>query len=355
MVDYDDMVRMLFALAAAFLAASVVSAIQEHNAQNVTPSELKGLGCLPEKITPKATTVTFSERAPSLWDWRNVGGTNYMTSVKDQGSCGSCVAFGTIGAFEAVIKIEGGPTTDLSEAHLFFCGGGTCADGWYISSALDYLKDYGTPDETCFPYHDYDMPCGDTCSDWQDRAWKIKEWQWVTGRENIKNALVTYGPLVTAFDVYTDFDDYWSNPHSWPDDVYYHYYGFERGGHSVTLVGYNDNDQYWICKNSWGTSGGLNGYFKIKYRECNIENNVAYIEYQQSENVFPVAAFNYIPHFPTTQHLIHFIDLSTDPDGTIVAWYWELGDGTVSYEQNPVHQYSDDGIYQVNLTVTDDD
>jgi len=69
----------------------------------------------------------------------------------------------------------------------------------------------------------------------------------------------------------------------------------------------------------------------------------------------PNADFTWTPSNPTTSDTIQFTDQSSDPDGTIVSWYWEFGDGNTSSQQNPQHQYADDGTYQVNLTVTDDD
>ena len=43
-----------------------------------------------------------------------------------------------------------------------------------------------------------------------------------------------------------------------------------RGGHAILLMGFDDNHEYWICKNSWGTGWGENGYFRIKYGESGI-------------------------------------------------------------------------------------
>jgi chitodextrinase len=51
---------------------------------------------------------------------------------------------------------------------------------------------------------------------------------------------------------------------------------------------------------------------------------------------------------------VHFTDGSTDPDGHILAWSWDFGDGTTSTEQSPVHTYAGPGTYHVTLTVTDD-
>ena len=228
----------------------------------------RGLGCLPENRDENKVVKLTLAGVPSSYDWRDYG---VMTSVKNQGGCGSCVAFGTIGAFEAVIQVDGGPSTDLSEAHLFFCGGGNCTDGWYISTALNYLVNYGTPDESCFPYQDHDMSCSNTCSDWQVRARKILTWSLVAQDiTSIKSALVSHGPLVARFDLYTDF-------YSYPGGVYHHTWGSLEGGHCVTIVGYNDSQSCWICKNSWGSSWGESGYFRMGYGECGIESYVAYI------------------------------------------------------------------------------
>lgn len=72
-------------------------------------------------------------------------------------------------------------------------------------------------------------------------------------------------------------------------------------------------------------------------------------------NTAPVASFTSAPPSPTTQDSVDFIDTSSDPDGNIVSWFWDFGDGSTSTAWNPSHQYSDDGSYSVSLTVTDND
>ncbi len=68
----------------------------------------------------------------------------------------------------------------------------------------------------------------------------------------------------------------------------------------------------------------------------------------------PLAAFEFFPESPSTRDTIQFTDTSTDPDGEIVAWQWDFGDGTTSTQQNPTHRYEEGGVYTVTLTVTDD-
>ena len=67
-------------------------------------------------------------------------------------------------------------------------------------------------------------------------------------------------------------------------------------------------------------------------------------------NVAPTAAFT----FAATDLSVDFTDASTDSDGTIASWSWDLGDGNTSTDQNPTHVYAAAGTYTVELTVTDD-
>jgi len=69
----------------------------------------------------------------------------------------------------------------------------------------------------------------------------------------------------------------------------------------------------------------------------------------------PVASFTYYPFGPSILDIINFEDTSEDPDGTIVSWLWEFGDGNTSTRRNLSHQYADKGDYLVRLTVTDND
>jgi len=72
-------------------------------------------------------------------------------------------------------------------------------------------------------------------------------------------------------------------------------------------------------------------------------------------NKLPQADFTFTPESPTDLDTIAFEDLSSDPDGQVVAWLWEFGDGTTSAEQNSSHRYADNGRYTVKLTVWDNE
>jgi C1A family cysteine protease len=234
-----------------------------------------GLGALPEQIPDGARlrSPTAAGILPTHFDWRNNLGYNWMTPVQSQGSCGSCVAFGAVAALEGQLKIQGNNPSwniDLSEAHLFSCGGGSCTSGWYVSSALNYLEEYGTPDEACAPYRSTSVSCANSCSDWQSRAYKIRSWNWIAPDPSAIEAALLNGPLVARFDVYSDFLTYTSG-------VYHHTSGDLKGGHAVALVGYDSVERYWIAKNSWGAPWGESGYFRIGFGEAGIDDAVASI------------------------------------------------------------------------------
>ncbi len=207
---------------------------------------------------------------PSSFDWRNNGG-DWTTSIKDQGSCGSCWAFGALAALEAQIDIAANePTvnTDLSEQYMLSCSEGDC-EGWDLHSTMNFLRDTGTTDDACFSYlADDTIPCGNACPYCGGRMWNITSWGWVDPTETPTieevKAYLQYRPLVTGFDVYEDFFGYTGG-------VYEYVWGDPVGGHCVAIVGWNDTEQCWICKNSWGSGWGENGWFRIKWGECNIE------------------------------------------------------------------------------------
>src|SRR5262249_53230534 len=111
--------------------------------------------------------------APRQIDWRDNKGADFVSPVRDQGPCGSCVAFATCATVESAVRIiRGQPDldVDLSEAQLFFCiarsENTTCASGWWPSAALEGCRLTGVADESCYPYTPADQDCSNLCSSW---------------------------------------------------------------------------------------------------------------------------------------------------------------------------------------------
>jgi C1A family cysteine protease len=205
----------------------------------------------------------------SYFDWRDFQGFNWMSPVKNQASCGSCAAFASVGCLEAVVNIvmeTPDSDIDLSEQHLFSCSGGNCLEGLYMGTAFDYIRDHGVPDEVCLPYTEVDDNCSETCSDWQERVTLIEAWNLLWEYEQHDQTLKEYveeSPVACYMEVYGDFYAYESG-------VYRHTSGSLRGGHFVVITGWDDALNCWICKNSWGTGWGMDGYFMIEYGNVQI-------------------------------------------------------------------------------------
>jgi hypothetical protein len=210
---------------------------------------------------PTAPDANGAALSPSL-DWRNVNGINYVTPIKNQGSCGSCWAFAVTAALESQALMDAGTPLDLSEQVLVSCpnGGGTCSGG-SPSTASTYIRDVGLPLESCFPYTATNSVCSNACPTYRTYTYRVIGWH--SGQsavDSIKNALYTYGPVVTTFYVYADFFSYKSGVYSYATGTY-------QGAHAVLTVGYDDVNQCFIVKNSWGTGWGEAGFFRIAYTE----------------------------------------------------------------------------------------
>jgi C1A family cysteine protease len=211
---------------------------------------------------------------PAAYDLRNVDGHNYITPIRDQGNCGSCVAFGSVATVEGTFRWQrrdANLQVDLSEAELYYCiaraQGRNCSNGWWCDKGIDAFKTDGVVDEACYPYTAGDQNCTNRCSNWQSRLTKINGWHPITSVADMKTWISTRGPLSCAFTVYNDFFNYRSG-------VYRHVSGGVAGGHCVCCVGYNDAGGYWICKNSWGPNWGDDGFFCIAYGECGIDSEM---------------------------------------------------------------------------------
>jgi C1A family cysteine protease len=216
------------------------------------------------------TAAPYTGTVPASLDWRNYNGYNYVTPVRDQGNCGSCWAFAATAALEANVLITKGSATDLSEQVLVSCGGAGSCSGGYIDRASNFILNIGLPAESYYTYTATNGSCSNAVAGWQNAANQISNWYWVATTSPtvavIKDWLNNYGPLVTTMDVYSDFYYYSGGIYSYTSGSY-------QGGHAIVIVGYDDTNQYFIVKNSWGSGWGESGYFRIAYSEI---SSVAY-------------------------------------------------------------------------------
>jgi C1A family cysteine protease len=218
-----------------------------------------GLGFAPIEAPPLPGPTEAAEAIlPKRLDWREH---DAVSGIRDQKTCGSCWAFAMTQALESYVKMTRKITGDvsLSEQALISCGGKGSCDGGILNA--DFLQTTGLPPASDFPYSATNDNCDNAQADWRDHAYKIGSWRSVKqDLMSIKTALATYGPLPTAFFAYEDFMYYKSG-------VYSYVKGKPLGGHAVLIVGYDDDGQYFIVKNSWGPNWGEGGYFRIAYSE----------------------------------------------------------------------------------------
>jgi C1A family cysteine protease len=208
--------------------------------------------------------------APAAYDLRNVGGLNFTTSVKNQGGCGSCVAFGAVAVLETTAKRSRNDPNfaiDLSEAHMFYCHakeeGRNCANGWWPDNAFKKAAEKGVTFDEYFRYTAGDQNCA-VQGGWTDAVATATGHTHLDSPAKMKEWISTKGSITGCFVVYQDFFSYRSG-------VYRHVSGTAAGGHCIEILGYDDAQGCWICKNSWGTNWGEGGYFRIAYGQCNIE------------------------------------------------------------------------------------
>lgn len=211
---------------------------------------------------------------PSHYDLRTIG---KVSPVKDQGNFGNCWAFSTFGSMESCLLP--GASWDFSENNLanqhgFDSGYGYGGD---FFMALAYLGRWSGPVlESDDPYSNGPYsPSGLPVQKHIQSAQFISERTSATDNDNIKQAIMTYGGLSSAF--------YYDNACYNTNHFGYYYNWNKNSNHAITLVGWDDNfshtnfnlpyppaDGAFLVKNSWGTSWGDAGYFWISYDDTRI-------------------------------------------------------------------------------------
>ncbi len=267
----------------------------------LTDLDSRSFGC--EQWTPppaeargEPTRLSGQRTLPGAFDWRNHDGGDWLSPVKNQGGCGSCWAFCSVGVAEAAHNIAAGDPDldlDLSEEYLVSdCfSGGDCCGGFHGFSygALSFIRTSGIPDEACLSYGTScscggntcdsncayrtdgqcsDHTCSDRCADWTSRLRSFLHTSWVGSDPTvIKQALVEHGPLAVALGIGSGVGGSW-------DNGVYRCSNDDAINHGVVIVGYNDTGAYWIVRNSWGSGWDGDGYYNVGYGECAIEEYV---------------------------------------------------------------------------------
>jgi C1A family cysteine protease len=198
-------------------------------------------------------------------DWYAAG---FVRPVKNQGTCGSCWAFSTVGALESMIHVHTDTATELSEQELVSCSRTNhgCKGGW-MHKAMDYVrKRNGLYQSIEYPYNGTDTTTGGKCRTIIPGKKRIEEagrFDYVFVRPNsvssLKKALFV-NPVCVAVNADFDFVFYADGVYDKPleDDP--------AINHAVLLTALDENTKTWTIKNSWGTGWGRQGFMDLAVR-----------------------------------------------------------------------------------------
>jgi cathepsin L len=222
------------------------------------------------------------------FDWRTLG---KVTDVRDQDGCGSCWAFATIGAYEGGYALRNDMKIDASEQDVLSCSkAGSCSGGWW-AGAFDWLIATGTTDEISYPYTATDTSCKtNVAASYRAVAWGyVKPDGSTPSVTEMKQALCDHGPLTVAVYVTPLFQAYTGgifNEHDTSHGI----------NHGVTLIGWDDQKNAWVIKNSWGTLWGEAGYMWIAYDSNNIGYGAAWVQPKSNFYRLPPAYYELVPN-----------------------------------------------------------
>ena len=224
----------------------------------------------PGGTAPIYEAMKAREDLPEAFDWREHA---IVSSIKDQGNCGSCYSFAITKAFESALALKAGTKLDLAEQEIVSCSGAYKCGGGFMSTA-GYVVTHGQGLESDFPYTASNARCKKIAVAAKAASYKLlgSSTKKPTVAE-MKTAMMEHGPLFVTVS---------AGGSGWSGST-----GMITGcknrstNHMVNLVGwYKDG---WIMANSWSSNWGDKGFTKMPFGCDKIGDEAGYIVVDQVE------------------------------------------------------------------------
>ena len=298
-------------------------------------------------------SATYSFRNNSI-DFKNLDNGNYLpdaydmrsaervSPVRDQGKFGTCWAFASLGALETTtlpleeniysvdhMSLNNGFNLDLSQ-------------GGEHNMSIAYMAAWRGP------VYEKDDPYGDGVTSDKLKAVKHLEEAIVIDSKNldkVKSAVFKYGGVETSIFLEMSYgssdSDYYNK-----DTNSYCYMGMEKPNHDIVIVGWNDHypkenfkhrptaDGAFICKNSWGTKFGEDGFFYVSYQDSNICNeSIVYtrlVDPDNYDNIYQSDILGWVGQMGFSAESAYFANVYTAKKDEVLraVSFYATGDNT---------------------------
>jgi C1A family cysteine protease len=240
-------------------------------------------------VRPSEAAHKFGSRRkrqslPVSVDWRSQ---SVVGPVKDQLKCGSCYSFSSTGALESHRALKYGNLVPLNVQQTLDCSysyKNKGCDGGHPYYVYSYLRDLTLQRgflarDNCYPYSSGISLVTGTCnvpkSNLSCAGIQVKGFSWLDNEDDMQYALANIGPVVVLMDVsQSSFQYYKSGVYS--DTAC----SSTTYNHAMLAIGYGTENEknYWLIQNSWGTGWGDEGYVKVERGKnmCAIANFAAF-------------------------------------------------------------------------------